>query len=318
MSAVLSSAFGAGAQLFDNAGVVLSGGLIYTYQAGTTTLTPTWTTQNQTVANPNPIVLNSAGRVPQEVWTLNGTATKFVVCDSSNNVLGTYDYIPGINTTNLILSEWQPGITPTYVNPTTFTVPGNATTVYTPKRRVQFTVVGGTFYGFISTSTYTSLTTIVIVPDTTSMDSSLSSVNYGFLNSVNISIPNLFVVTSTSNVYTGATNDFTAGQILTGTPALSSSSTVVPNTSWVQSWITTIAGWIAAAGASGTPVAPFVPGNVYLQYAMVTSLINFQTYRHITATSNLTADPALDTANWVMLGQTTGSNLYLAANFGGL
>ena len=65
MSSVNLSAFGgAGWQFFDNNGVPLSGGLIYSYAAGTTTPQETYTTSLGNIAHTNPIVLNSAGRIP--------------------------------------------------------------------------------------------------------------------------------------------------------------------------------------------------------------------------------------------------------------
>ena len=64
MAVYLSSFGGAGAQFFDNNGVPLAGGLIYTYQAGTSTPQAAYTTALGNIAHSNPIVLNSAGRVP--------------------------------------------------------------------------------------------------------------------------------------------------------------------------------------------------------------------------------------------------------------
>ena len=64
MSVTLSLFAGVGAQFLDNNGAILSGGLIYTYTAGTTTPLTTYTTNLGTVAQPNPIVLDSAGRIP--------------------------------------------------------------------------------------------------------------------------------------------------------------------------------------------------------------------------------------------------------------
>ncbi len=49
-------------QFFDDNGDPLSGGKLYTYAAGTTTPKATYTTSAATVANANPIVLDSAGR----------------------------------------------------------------------------------------------------------------------------------------------------------------------------------------------------------------------------------------------------------------
>jgi len=62
--AVNLSPVGNGQQFFDNNGVPLSGGLLYTYQAGSSTPLATYTDINGTIANPNPIVLNSS-RLPQ-------------------------------------------------------------------------------------------------------------------------------------------------------------------------------------------------------------------------------------------------------------
>jgi hypothetical protein len=49
-------------QFFDDNGDPLASGKLYTYAAGTTTPKATYTTAAATVANPNPIVLDSAGR----------------------------------------------------------------------------------------------------------------------------------------------------------------------------------------------------------------------------------------------------------------
>lgn len=48
--------------LFDNNGQPLSGGKVYTYNAGTTTPKLTWTDQLKAVASANPIILDSNGR----------------------------------------------------------------------------------------------------------------------------------------------------------------------------------------------------------------------------------------------------------------
>ena len=49
-------------QFFDDNGNPLSGGKLYTYDAGTTTPKTTWTTSAETTPNANPVVLDSAGR----------------------------------------------------------------------------------------------------------------------------------------------------------------------------------------------------------------------------------------------------------------
>lgn len=93
----LSPLAGAGWQFFDSSGTVLSGGLIYTYQAGTTTPQTTYTSSTGSVANTNPIVLDSSGRTPEEVWLVNGQSYKFVVKTAANVTIKTCDDINGIN-----------------------------------------------------------------------------------------------------------------------------------------------------------------------------------------------------------------------------
>lgn len=92
---VLSPIGGAGGQFFDNNGNVLSGGLIYTYAAGTTTPLATYTSIAGTTANANPVVLNSAGRVGGEIWLIAGTGYKIVIKTSAGTTLATYDNVSG-------------------------------------------------------------------------------------------------------------------------------------------------------------------------------------------------------------------------------
>lgn len=62
----------------------------------------------------------------------------------------------------------------------------------------------------------------------------------------------------------------------------------------------------ATAAASSANAPLWVSGNTYTTGQCVYSPIDFQTYRHITATSSLTTDPSLDTTNWVKLSGTSG------------
>jgi hypothetical protein len=94
MTVGLSPFAGAGAQFFTDAGAVLSGGKIYSYQAGTSTLTPTYTSSSGASQNTNPIILDSAGRLPAEIWTTTGASYKFVLKTSTDVLIGTYDNIP--------------------------------------------------------------------------------------------------------------------------------------------------------------------------------------------------------------------------------
>lgn len=94
--AVNLSPIGNGQQFFDNTGLPLNGGLIYTYQAGSSTPLATYTDVNGTVANANPIVLDSSGRLSSEVWLTYGYNYKFVLKTSAGTTIGTYDNLYGI------------------------------------------------------------------------------------------------------------------------------------------------------------------------------------------------------------------------------
>ena len=107
MAVNLSPIWGAGAQLFDNSGNVLSGGKIYTYAAGTTTPATTYTSSSGITANSNPIILNSAGRVPYEIWLSDTVAYKFVLKDSNDTLIATYDNLVGINSNFIAYTAQQ-------------------------------------------------------------------------------------------------------------------------------------------------------------------------------------------------------------------
>jgi microcystin-dependent protein len=84
---------------FDSLGNILAGGQLFTYQAGSSTPLATYTTVNGTIANANPIVLGSDGKIPNELWLLYGYAYKFVLQTASSVLVNTYDNISGIITT---------------------------------------------------------------------------------------------------------------------------------------------------------------------------------------------------------------------------
>jgi hypothetical protein len=96
MTVSLSLFAGAGWQFFDNNGNVLSGGLLYSYEAGTTTPLATYTSSTGATANTNPIVLNAGGRPANEIWLDVTKTAKFILKDSLGSTIGTWDNIPSI------------------------------------------------------------------------------------------------------------------------------------------------------------------------------------------------------------------------------
>ena len=98
---------GVGAQFFDNNGVPLSGGKIYTYEAGTSTPLATYTSSTGGTAHANPIVLDSAGRVPGgEIWIDYSKLYKFVVKTSADILIATYDNVGGSFNAGTIIANF--------------------------------------------------------------------------------------------------------------------------------------------------------------------------------------------------------------------
>jgi hypothetical protein len=91
-------------QAEDNSGVPLSGGLVYTYAAGTLTPLATYTTQGGGTPNANPVVLDSGGRA--SIW-LGTSAYRIIVKTSAGVTLTDDDNITAVGadaanfTTNL-------------------------------------------------------------------------------------------------------------------------------------------------------------------------------------------------------------------------
>lgn len=179
MAVNLSPLGGVAAQFFNNDGVPLSGGLIYTYTAGTNTPANTYTTGAGTIAHSNPIVLDSAGRIPTgEIWLTDSLAYKFVIKDAQNNLIGTYDNIVGINSN--------------FVN-------------YTASQEIQTATAGQTVF---------TLTTMAYQPGTNSLSVFVDGVNqygpgaqYAFVETSSTS------VTFASGLHVGASVKFTTAVI---------------------------------------------------------------------------------------------------------
>lgn len=102
MTVSLSPLAGAGWQFCDENGNPLVGGLLYTYQGGTTTPSPTYTNNAGNVTNTNPIVLDSAGRPPNEVWLVSTDSYKFALKTSTGIDVWTQDNIYGVASSALI------------------------------------------------------------------------------------------------------------------------------------------------------------------------------------------------------------------------
>ena len=106
MTVNISPAGGVAAQFFTDDGVPLAGGKLYSYAAGSSTLQTTYTSSSGVTAWSNPIILNSAGRVSGggEIWLTNNLAYKFILADSTDVTIASYDNVSGIGDDTSILA----------------------------------------------------------------------------------------------------------------------------------------------------------------------------------------------------------------------
>jgi len=84
-------------QFFDNNGDPLAGGKVYTYEAGTTTPLATYTDETGGTANPNPVILDSAGRA--NIWLATTDLYYWELEDSAGNQIWTADNIGSVSGT---------------------------------------------------------------------------------------------------------------------------------------------------------------------------------------------------------------------------
>jgi hypothetical protein len=187
MAVNLSPVFGAGAQLFNNDGVPLAGGLIYTYAAGTSTPQAVYTSGSGLIQHSNPIVLDASGRVPGgEIWLSDGVSYKFVVETSAFVLIGSYDNLVGINSNFVSFTSQEETQTATQ-GQTVFTL---ATLQYQPGTNNLLVFVNGSKQIIGQNYTETSATVVTFA----------SGLNVGDVVDFTTAIPIAANATTSSNV----------------------------------------------------------------------------------------------------------------------
>ena len=204
MAVNLSPVGGVAGQFFDNNGNPLSGGKIFTYSAGTTTNQATYTSATGAIAHSNPIILDGAGRVPSgEIWLTDGLEYKFVIKDSNDVLIGTYDNIIGINSNFVNFTNEQEIQTAT-AGQTVFTL---TTMQYAPATNSLSVFVDGVnqygpgaLYAYVETdsTTVTFTAGLHVGAEVKFTTSNLNSSAGG--NAFNVSYPPPFVGAVTTNV----------------------------------------------------------------------------------------------------------------------
>jgi predicted RecA/RadA family phage recombinase len=161
MAVNLSPVGGVAAQFFDNSGQVLTGGLLYSYLAGTTTPAVTYTTSAGITAHSNPIVLDAAGRVPNsgEIWLTDSISYKFVLQTSAAVQIATWDNVSGINSNFVTYGTQTQTITATQ-SQTVFTL---TTVSYTPAANTLSVFVNGSKQILTTNYVETSSTVVTFV-----------------------------------------------------------------------------------------------------------------------------------------------------------
>lgn len=155
--------FGPKARFFDANGHPLSGGLLYTYSAGTTNPLATYTTRAGDVANANPVVLNAQGEA--DIWGTDGLSYKLVLKDSAGVTQWTVDNVPVASdtSTSTDVAAVEPGGRLTLTNGTPVTtadVTGAGTVYYVPYKHDKVPLYDGSAWALFSIGTGLSQTTV--------------------------------------------------------------------------------------------------------------------------------------------------------------
>lgn len=222
-------------QTFTAEGAPAVGYKLFTYAAGSSTKLSSYSDESGSIKNSNPIIINNDGYPTQgAIWLQEGLAYKFVLAlptdnDPPTSPVKTFDNITGVGDNTISFSQWvSSGAIPIYVSPNSFTVLGDLTSEFHLGRMIQAQTAGGTVYGKIISSIFTSLTTVTLQMDSGQvLDSQLSVVNLSFLRADNQALPNPIEFIRSTVAATATTTplwDRAYGEVQdwTGTPTITS------------------------------------------------------------------------------------------------
>tara|TARA_R110000744_G_scaffold163452_1_gene280366 strand:- start:166 stop:2586 length:2421 start_codon:yes stop_codon:yes gene_type:complete len=142
---------------FGKDGKPLAFGKLYTYQARTNTPKDTYQSEDQVVANDNPVILNGEGYA--NVY-LSG-AYKMVLKDEDDNEVWSADPVSASQP-----DEWVHCLPTTYLSPTSFEVNGNFTNQYEVGRSIRINNNTANYsYSTIQSATFAASKTSIVVKD---------------------------------------------------------------------------------------------------------------------------------------------------------
>lgn len=313
------------AQFFNSQGLLLSGGLVYTYQCGTSTPMTTYTDSTGGTANANPVVLDTTGA--STIW-FSGCLKVNVTDYTGAQVFGyPVDNITDIGSFFQGNTQWQAtGLTPTYVNNTAFSVSGNYTTTFMPGTRLMITDSGGTMYGSVLTATYTSYTTVTLVLDNGGAISGISAVSIGIIPPVNRGVGIQTINTQTTSYYLTGADDgrivvMNSGSAISlGLPSGGNSlasgfhCTVKNQGAGLMTLLGYVDGVLNRAVAQGGIVQIWTDGTGYYYSNMKDSLDRNQNVLYAPAQPNASSGLSSTTTAAVTVSVTAGDMLFVEAN----
>lgn len=163
----------------------LAGGLLWFYEAGTSTLTNAFTTEAGDVAWSNPIVLNSRGESGGTIWLASGQSYRIVLegkpfyGQEHGRTITDHDDITGVPL-SVEAEEWIPFAgAPTYISSTSFTVVGDYRDIFSSSRKLRIISSSGVGISSVTSSTFGANTTTINV--TGPIDAGIYAVEYSFL-----------------------------------------------------------------------------------------------------------------------------------------
>lgn len=181
-------------QFFDNNGLPLAGGVLYFYQAGTTTPLAVYADSAGTTSLGSQVTLDSAGRA--KIWLVG--YYKVILKDSLGNQIWTEDNVSSAfspaATSPVTFNQWT-ALTDvlTYMSGTQFSVPGDQTTAYLVGSRIRANVTAGIITGTITSAAAGGgpiKTTVTVQWDLAyALDAGLSAVSVGIISAIASSMP---------------------------------------------------------------------------------------------------------------------------------
>ena len=249
-------------QIFGSDGTPLVGGKIFTYLAGTSTPTATYTDYSAGTANTNPIILDSLGQA--NIWLLSTVSYKFIVKTATDVLLYTVDNITApLDLSSLAAPPPIGNTTPNTGAFTTLTASGAVTLTGTGAAKlnsgttaerpspsngmIRYNTTTAAMEGYIN-SAWTSLVAGTAV---TSVATGTGLTGGPITSTGTIAIDSTVVTLTGTQTLTNKT--IQGGAITSGTAVASTSGTSIDFTG-IPSWVKRITVMLNGVSTSGTSV----------------------------------------------------------------